>query len=318
MILGLLVFGWIWVLFEYLYYKAKGFILITVAGLFIRWDRDYYDKERPGKMKFSRTRLNQIYPTAFLYKKGVDASKEKSTFHTVLAIVLAVIFGVLSLLLGVIRTDSLSSEVSALLGGMCAGGFGLFFSISYYKLKRVQTPTGLDAQTWQLMMSIHQAKTEEDLAVLPFDHVLYGSAALGSKLKYLCTFYRVAEMRNDLAAMSECIDEMTRLKAVGLTDMGHFYLDNVLFSYYSFRHKVPELANQFYQHSKRNIDADTDSNGRRKLAYYAYYILNDKEAARRFVEEGLAGLTVDDPRQYEIFLKFEEKMLLYLKSQLEQ
>ncbi len=317
-ILGLIGFGWIWVLFEYLYYKAKGFVLITVAGLFIRWDRDYYDKENPGKMKFSRTRLNQIYPTVLMYKKGADEEVRKSTFHTVLAVVLAVTFAVLTLMNGYGAFDSMKQEVRGFLGGLCAGAFGFFFSISYYNIKRHKKPEGLEARIWELSMSMQQAKTEEDLVAQPFDHAMFGSAALGSKIRYLCSFYRVAEMRNDLAAMSECIDEMTRLKTVGLTDMGHFYLDTVLFSYYSFRHKVPVLATQFYQHSKRNIDADTDANGRRKLAYYAFYVLNDKEAAKKYVEEGLSALSVDDPRQLEIFLKFEEKMLLYLKSQLQQ
>jgi len=317
-ILGLIGFGWIWVLFEYLYYKAKGFVLITVAGLFIRWDRDYYDKENPGKMKFSRTRLNQIYPTVLMYKKGADEEVRKSTFHTVLAVVLAVTFAVLTLMNGYGAFDSMKQEVRGFLGGLCAGAFGFFFSISYYNIKRHKKPEGLEARIWELSMSMQQAKTEEDLVAQPFDHAMFGSAALGSKIRYLCSFYRVAEMRNDLAAMSECIDEMTRLKTVGLTDMGHFYLDTVLFSYYSFRHKVPILATQFYQHSKRNIDADTDANGRRKLAYYAFYVLNDKEAAKKYVEEGLSALSVDDPRQLEIFLKFEEKMLLYLKSQLQQ
>lgn len=317
-ILGLIGFGWIWVLFEYLYYKAKGFVLITVAGLFIRWDRDYYDKENPGKMKFSRTRLNQIYPTVLMYKKGADEEARKSTFHTVLAVVLAVTFAVLTLMNGYGAFDSMKQEVRGFLGGLCAGAFGFFFSISYYNIKRHKKPVGLEARIWELSMSMQKAKTEEDLVAQPFDHAMYGSAALGSKIRYLCSFYRVAEMRNDLAAMSECIDEMTRLKTVGLTDMGHFYLDTVLFSYYSFRHKVPILATQFYQHSKRNIDADTDANGRRKLAYYAFYVLNDKEAAKKYVEEGLLALSVDDPRQLEIFLKFEEKMLLYLKSQLQQ
>jgi len=317
-ILGLIGFGWIWVLFEYLYYKAKGFVLITVAGLFIRWDRDYYDKENPGKMKFSRTRLNQIYPTVLMYKKGADEEVRKSTFHTVLAVVLAVTFAVLTLMNGYGAFDSMKQEVRGFLGGLCAGAFGFFFSISYYNIKRHKKPEGLEARIWELSMSMQQAKTEEDLVAQPFDHAMFGSAALGSKIRYLCSFYRVAEMRNDLAAMSECIDEMTRLKTVGLTDMGHFYLDTVLFSYYSFRHKVPILATQFYQHSKRNIDADTDANGRRKLAYYAFYVLNDKEAAKKHVEEGLSALSVDDPRQLEIFLKFEEKMLLYLKSQLQQ
>ena len=317
-ILGLIGFGWIWVLFEYLYYKAKGFVLITVAGLFIRWDRDYYDKEHPGKMKFSRTRLNQIYPTVLMYKKGADEEVRKSTFHTVLAVVLAVTFAVLTLMNGYGAFDSMKQEVRGFLGGLCAGAFGFFFSISYYNIKRHKKPEGLEARIWELSMSMQKAKTEEDLVAQPFDHAMYGSAALGSKIRYLCSFYRVAEMRNDLTAMSECIDAMTRLKTVGLTDMGHFYLDTVLFSYYSFRHKIPQLATQFYQHSKRNIDADTDANGRRKLAYYAFYVLNDKEAAKKYVEEGLSALSVDDPRQVEIFLKFEEKMLLYLKSQLQQ
>lgn len=315
-LLGLLVFGWIWVLFEYLYYKAKGFTLIVLAGIFIRWDRDYYDKERPGKMKFSVTRMNQIYPTILMYKRGEAGKRGGSTFHTILSVFLAVTFAVLSLMFGYLNLDGLSPQVRGLLGGMCTGAFGLFFSVSYYKIKREKIPAGLDAKTQELSISLHQANTEEEVVAQPFDHALYASAAQGSKINYLCTFYRAAEIRNDLAAMSECIDAMTRLNAVGLSDRGHFYLDATLFSYYSFRHKVPELANQFYQHSKRNIDADTDPNGRRKLAYYAFYILNDKEAAKKYVEEGLAGLSVDDPMQAKVYLMFEEKMLLYLKSQI--
>ena len=88
--------------------------------------------------------------------------------------------------------------------------------------------------------------------------------------------------------------------------------------YYSFRVKDPEKATFHYNRSKNDIDRDMDANGRRRLAYYAYYTLCDADAARKYVDQGLDALKVPDPLRTRYENGLEEKMLKYLKSVLDQ
>ena len=318
MILGSYLFGWLRVLFLYLIFHAKGYTCLRVAGLFIRWDKDYYDPVRPGKMKFTfSSRLNQLHPTIMMYKRPEKGEQRKNMVLLGIDISLTALFMVLLLSFEFVPFDGLSRNVANLLGGLCAGGFTLFFTISNLNYKASETPTGLRARTKELMESLLFAEKVEDIAIQPFDQVSYVNANLNDKLSYLVIFYRVSEIRNDLSAMAECVKVMTELKTLSLTDSGHFYLDAALFSHYSFRQKDPALASQYFSHSRKNIEADKDANGRRRLAYYCFYILGDREAARRYAVEGLNTLSVDDPRVYKMMRVFEEQMLRYLLSQLD-
>ncbi|MBR3033135.1 MAG: hypothetical protein IKH92_08970 [Clostridiales bacterium] len=317
LICGILLFGWIHVLVHYLIYRAKGYSCDHVAGIFIRWQRDYYDPDEPGKMKFRVTRMNQTYPTILMIKKPADKRKKPTCLKLVIFILLAVVFIALSIINEVCWYDAAGKYLGGFITGVFIGGAVLFLQMIIFEVRNLKDPTGLRAKILAIRDSLMTAETAADIVAEPFDFVSYANASLSDKVNYLHVFFFSAEIRNDLTAMSVCISEITKLNTIGLTDTGHFALDGILFEYYSFRHKIPELATRYYQHSKKNIDNDTDFNGRRRLAYYSFYILGDREAARRYMDEGFAALSVDDPRHLKISRVYEEKMLRYLKSQLD-
>ena len=135
----------------------------------------------------------------------------------------------------------------------------------------------------------------------------FGKASILEKIDYAVRYYQLAEIKNELTAMSLCASSMERLISPGLKPDLRSRLDSELFSFYSFRCKDPQ-----------KIDSAMDPSGRRKLAYYSLYILSDKEAARSFTEQGIRGLSVSDPRIFPTITENEEKMLSYIKSILEE
>ena len=318
LILGQYLTGWIRALFDYIYYHIRGAFYVRVAGIFIRWDKDLYDPVKPGKMKFTVSRLNQFYPMVTM---TYPATKIRRTdvfpiiLYTVMAIATMGLFLFLTAAKHYLFDDTLLMEFIC---GLLAGSGCVFTSSAYYGMKGAFSKNGLAEKRKEMTMSMAVAKSPDDLVLRPFDYPSYGSASVAEKLSYMITFYGVAEMKNDLMAMAECVNTMVRLGTGMLTDAGHFYLDSELFAYYSFRQKDPVLARRYYEHSKKNIDADMDGNGRRRLAYYAFYILEDRELARRYAQEGLRALTVSDPRVAPVSRDFEEKMLNYLLSQIDE
>ena len=315
--LGCYVLGWLRVLILYLTGKRRGAMCIRVAGLFIRWDKDLYDYEQPGRMKFhSSFRLNQLHPTIVMYKRPEKSNERRGLALLVIDITLTCAFGLGFLVLEFLRAGGTSSYLIRFVSGICAGGFTLFFSLSCQSYRDYHIPEGLRAKTREMAESMAAAEKPEDIILRPFNQYEYEAATLNDKIFYLLSFYRAAEIKNDLNAMAGIVREMTRVSTVSLTDTGKFFLDGELFSYYSFRQKSPQLASQYFVRSRKNIEADMDPNGRRRLAYYCYYIVGDQEAARRFALQGMKALEVDDPRISRITKEYEEKMLRYLLSQI--
>ena len=300
---------------SYLYGKSKGACLYVFTCLFLRWERDNYNAEAPGKIRFSVTRLNQLFPTILMYSRTV--SPEEVRKHQKSGLIVYGILAALFLAGGIAVAVLFPSPVwSLILKYVLGGGFLYFLNMAYFAGKAVRKATGLMAK----VQEIREAMLKNDISLLPnpaFAYEEYSKAALGDKLTYLTLFYRYAEIRNDLMAMAEAANAMTKLGTATLTESGHFHLDACLFSYYSFRQKDPSLAQKYYKHSKKAIDRDSDCNGRRRLAYYAYYIQQDRELARKYLEEGIRALSVEDPRMSRIERDLEERMLLYLKSQLD-
>ena len=317
-VLGCYLFGWLRIPFTYLILRMRGMTCTRVAGLFLRWDKDYYDPEHPGKMKFSVSpRLNQLYPTILMHKRMEKGSKKNGIVFLIIDILLTVGFLVAFIVLQIKSLGDSDDLLLPFLCGLCIGGFSLFLTISHQCIKMRMDPTELNAKTAEITESLAFAEKVEDIVAKPFAYPSYVNASIGEKCLYLITFYRAAEIRNDLAAMAECVKAMTELRTLTLTAEGHFYLDSVLYSYFAFRQKDPERAKQSYEHSKQFIDADKDANGRRNLAYYYFYVLNDKESARKYAEEALQALSADDPRVSKIGNDFEEKMIRYLLSQID-
>ena len=64
------------------------------------------------------------------------------------------------------------------------------------------------------------------------------------------------------------------------------------------------------------LEKDKDSNGRRRLAYYAYYIEGDREKAKKYLAEGIKALDARETVMLDVEHDLEEKMLRYLEEQL--
>ncbi|MBP5492156.1 MAG: hypothetical protein J6Y08_04865 [Clostridiales bacterium] len=266
-------------------------------------------------MKLSVTRLNQLFPTLLMMSSAYPLEKARKG-NRIVMIVMSVISAMLFFFICALTLLAPSTRCYLFLRFLLAGGVGYCLTRAHYALKQSGTPSGLQKQILEIRDVILK-ETPDPLPAFPFAHPEFEKASLGEKVVYLGIFYRYAEMRNDLMAMAEAAHAYEKLGTLTLTETGHTHVDGTLFVYYSFREKNPELAKKYYQHSRKAIDNDMDCNGRRKLAYYAYYILEDKALARTYLEQGLWALTVEDPRMAKLERTLEERMLGYLKSLLD-
>ena len=137
------------------------------------------------------------------------------------------------------------------------------------------------------------------------------------KLSYAMMCFIVAEQENNLMAMKEIVRNIDEINYQTLPPFLKFRMDAIYLMFYSYREIDPEKATKHYTRSKDSFDKDPDSNGRRRMAYYAYYILHDEVAAAKYVEQGIKGLEKHDPLRSRYENELERKMLFYLKSQLE-
>ncbi len=157
----------------------------------------------------------------------------------------------------------------------------------------------------------------EEVELPPLSDLPFEKATDTEKLMYLNLRYVKAQIKNDLPVLAECAHEIENLNSNTLLLNYRFYRNAILMDYYSFRERNALKATEFYEASKEEIEKDMDCNGRRKLAYYKYYVLHDVPGAKACVEKGIEALKVIDPSRTEAELKFEENMLLYLKGVIE-
>lgn len=302
-------------------YKMQHFII-----LFCKWERDYYDKEKPGRIRFSFSTKSalQIIPSILMVpdlKDRADGEKKAGPSVTRESVVLAVIMAMLAIVafgsaLFITIRYSGGKMPGFLMGVLCgvAATFGMFAWIGFSLGSR----NGLQSRITELVKPLRDENLMDSFTMPPFAREEYDKAQVGMKRGYAQTYYVVAEIRNDLPAMTEAVRELEALGTTGLTEQGAFHVDTILYSFYSFRKIDPELADKYYRHSKKLIEEDKDCNGRRKLAYYAFYILKDFELARKYALEGLESMTAPDPRMGIVQRNFEEKMLRYLITRLDE
>ena len=306
--------------------SIRGMIFQNLVILFFKWERDYYDKEHPGKIKFSFAfkRALQFFPTISMIP---DPQKKKSNEEKPASkgsngsVALAIIFALLAVVafgVAIYLVFSHGEErMTAFLIGVLCGVTAAFATFSWIGFN-LGAKKGLRVRGRELVKPLHDENLMESFTMPPFAREEYDKAADSMKREYLCIYYIVAEIKNDLPAMTEAVRELEALGTTGLTEQGAFHGDTILYSFYSFRKIDPELADKYYQHSKKLIEDDKDCNGRRKLAYYAFYILKDFELARKYAMEGLESMSAPDPRMGIVQRNFEEKMLRYLITRLDE
>ena len=315
--LGFFVLGYLRALIEYLYGKLKGYSFFGLTHLFLFWKKDLYSETYPGKIRFSTCRISHLTPHVDMFR--ADATEEDLNNHNM---VLFFIWFLCGMATGIparvfFQGDySISANFAAgiLTGLTFVFLFGIL-SVNYgWRSQRIP----LSGKTRSIRLLLQNRNLLLETPMPEFAVGEFGKASILEKIDYAVRYYQLAEIKNELTAMSLCASSMERLISPGLKPDLRSRLDSELFSFYSFRCKDPQKAMKHYRSSKKEIDSSMNPNGRRKLAYYALYILSDKEAARAFVEQGFHGLAVEDPRIFPVVNENEEKMLSYIKSVLEE
>lgn len=162
------------------------------------------------------------------------------------------------------------------------------FGIYIYTYKVVMKRLGGYNQS--LINRIRRGETFETFDLKPLSQLPYKNPSNTEKMIYYNIYltYLLAVGRYD--AMREPICEMTehfRNREYILQYTGSYYL---LVFYYSKIELNAALTNLFLEKVSSAISSDPDSNAKRVLAYYHYYVMNDAELAKKYIDDGFAVL----------------------------
>ena len=315
--LGFFVLGYIRALIEYLYGKLKGYRFFGLTHLFLLWKKDLYSETDPGGIRFSTCRISHLTPHVDMFR--ADATEEDLNNHNMVLFFIWFLCGMATGIPARVFFQGDFRTVANFVHGILTGlTFVFLFGILSVNFGRWSKSTPLSGKTRSIRLLLQNKNLLLETPMPEFAVGEFGKANILEKIEYAVRYYQLAEIKNELTAMSLCATSMERLISPGLKPDLRSQLDSELFSYYSFRCKDPEKAMKHYRGSRKEIDSAMDPSGRRKLAYFSLYILSDKEAARSFTEQGLRGLSVSDPRVFPTITENEENMLTYLRSVLEE
>ena len=315
--LGFFVLGYIRALIEYLYGKLKGYSFFGLTHLFLLWKKDLYSETDPGGIRFSTCRISHLTPHVDMFR--ADATEEDLNNHNMVLFFIWFLCGMATGIPARVFFQGDFRTVANFVHGILTGlTFVFLFGILSVNFGRRSKSTPLSGKTRSIRLLLQNKNLLLETPMPEFAVGEFGKANILEKIDYAVRYYQLAEIKNELTAMSLCANSMERLITPGLKPDLRSRLDSELFSYYSFRCKDPEKAMKHYRGSRKEIDSAMDPSGRRKLAYFSLYILSDKEAARSFTEQGIRGLSVSDPRIFPTITENEEKMLSYIKSILEE
>ena len=315
--LGFFVLGYIRALIEYLYGKLKGYRFFGLTHLFLLWKKDLYSETDPGGIRFSTCRISHLTPHVDMFR--ADATEEDLNNHTMVLFFIWFLCGMATGIPARVFFQGDFRTVANFVHGILTGlTFVFLFGILSVNFGRWSKSTPLSGKTRSIRLLLQNKNLLLETPMPEFAVGEFGKANILEKIEYAVRYYQLAEIKNELTAMSLCATSMERLITPGLKPDLRSQLDSELFSYYSFRCKDPEKAMKHYRGSRKEIDSAMDPSGRRKLAYFSLYILSDKEAAQSFTEQGLRGLSVSDPRVFPTITENEENMLTYLRSVLEE
>ena len=315
--LGFFVLGYIRALIEYLYGKLKGYRFFGLTHLFLLWKKDLYSETDPGGIRFSTCRISHLTPHVDMFR--ADATEEDLNNHNMVLFFIWFLCGMATGIPARVFFQGDFRTVANFVHGILTGlTFVFLFGILSVNFGRWSKSTPLSGKTRSIRLLLQNKNLLLETPMPEFAVGEFGKANILEKIEYAVRYYQLAEIKNELTAMSLCATSMERLITPGLKPDLRSQLDSELFSYYSFRCKDPEKAMKHYRGSRKEIDSAMDPSGRRKLAYFSLYILSDKEAAQSFTEQGLRGLSVSDPRVFPTITENEENMLTYLRSVLEE
>ena len=299
-------------------------IMIPAGAEFRRWDILWFRVERNLYAEGNKQGKLRVKTIKFVFAPSLllDLSKVEKKRLKVLDIVISgisFILAVTMMILSFLKWRSLSDGCfRSVVWGVCAGFFGYSLMLVVAVIKAYATKNTFRAFLVEKMREKQQKGTFDGVDIPPLSEVLHLNPSEPEKLMYLDIRYRKCSFENDLFGISTCALEMETLNDMKLTSSTRFSKNSTLMDYYAFRQKDPVKAREYYEKSKNEIEDDRDCNGRRKLAYFSYFVLKDPEKAKECIEQGFSALTVEDPMFTEEERHYERQMLTYLKDLIEQ
>ena len=151
------------------------------------------------------------------------------------------------------------------------------------------------------------------LSELPFKNELLSQRILYNTIRghYLLNEKRINELR---ATVYELTEQLRPISFILANTLGYY----LLIFYYSRYELRPDLAGFFFGKASSALAVDTDSNGRRVLAYYSYGIQRDNAKARFFLEQARAALpnySSGHGAEYELEKRLIDELDVFLSNE---
>ena len=298
--------------------------MIPSGAEFRRWDilwfrleRDLYAQgDKQGKIRLKTCKF------VFAPHLILDLSKVSKKRIRVMDLVttgVSLLLSVTMMVLSFLKWRSLSDGCfRSVIWGICAGFFGFSIMLIVAVIKAHTQKNTFRAFLMEKLREKQQNGSFDGVDLPPLSDVMHLNPSEPEKLMYLDMRYRKCSFENDLFGIATCAQEMELLNDMKLVSSNRFSKNSTLMDYYTFRQKDPVRAREFYEKSKKEIEDDMDCNGRRKLAYFSFFVLKDLEKAQTCIKQGFSALPVDDPLFSEEERNYERQMLTYLKGLIEQ
>lgn len=312
-IVSFYLFGLIVACVEGLVANSNGARTVSFSFLWWKWQKlssDGTTVSEKGKWKVSKSKFRIIAELLYI-RTNITAEQEKKIRRHTYLILLIIALPVLA-------------------GTFFAGYFlpapfryfffGLLIMLTLLAVTVFRTRnspgSGLEQFRADKTRELFEGKPISEIELPPLEELPYENATKMEKIMYSLSRYRIAEMKNDLAALTETAHFLTEQDTEKLIPGMQVAVDGTLVNYYSFREINAALAKKYYERSRLELEKDKDSNGRRRLAYYAYYIEGDREKAKKYLAEGIKALDARETVMLDVEHDLEEKMLRYLEEQL--
>ena len=293
------------------HYGAK---TVSFSFLWWKWQRvssDGTTVSATGKWKVSKSKF-RIIAEAIYIRTNITSEQEKKIKRYTYLILLILLIPVLTgaFFAGYFLSAPLRYFFFGLLIMLTLLGVTVFRT-------RNSPGSGLEQFRADKTRELFEGKPLSEVELPPLEELPYENATKMEKIMYSLSRFRISEMKNDLPAMTESAHFLMEQDTDKLLPGLQVAVDGVLVMYYSFREINASLARKYYERSHLELEKDKDSNGRRRLAYYAYYIQGDKALARKYLEEGIKALDARETVMLDVEHDLEEKMLRYLETQID-
>ena len=176
--------------------------------------------------------------------------------------------------------------------------------LSHYRINEIKRlSAGASWEELQLPPYKELGLISPDYEIIPYDCLRF------NQLVWLERYEEISELVEEMEAILRKSDVSFEY----MKSYTNAYYDMIF--YYSFVRYDKLKAMHFYNIISQDLKNDVDSNGRRVLAYYEYYIRNDEAKARELVDE--AWKVIDKFGYDEAGRDYEAKLLKLLTEKMD-